>query len=108
MELPYFIRINTYFRIYTRINTYYNIIKRDEMMKISELIKILKKNGCTMVNNGGRHDIWYSPITQEKIAIPRHGSKEIATGTANGILKKQGLSNSCFISPFFPLRRDYI
>ena len=60
-------------------------------MKISELIKILKKNGCTFLQNGGRHDVWYSPITKQKLIIPRHGAKEIRTGTAEGILKKAGI-----------------
>ena len=60
-------------------------------MKISELIKILKKNGCILIRDGGRHSIWYSPITGNEFAIPRHGAKEIKTGTANRILKDAGL-----------------
>lgn len=60
-------------------------------MKISELIKILKKNGCVFLQNGGRHDMWYSPITNKKLAIPRHGAKEIKKGTAEGILKEAGI-----------------
>jgi predicted RNA binding protein YcfA (HicA-like mRNA interferase family) len=60
-------------------------------MKVSELIKLLKKGGCKIVGHGGNHDIWYSSATNQKIIVPRHGSKEIATGTANKILKDAGL-----------------
>ena len=28
-------------------------------MKISELVKILKKHGCYKKRSGGNHDIWY-------------------------------------------------
>lgn len=60
-------------------------------MKVSELIKILKKNGCSCKRHGSNHDIWYSPKTGKEFAMPRHGAKEIRTGTANGILKDAGL-----------------
>lgn len=60
-------------------------------MKISELIKILKRNGCIKVRSGANHDIWYSPITEKRIPVPRHGSQEAATGLVNGILKDAGL-----------------
>ena len=32
-------------------------------MKRSELLKILKKNGCKLIGHGGNHDLYYSPIT---------------------------------------------
>lgn len=60
-------------------------------MKTSELVKILKKGGCYIIRHGKRHDIWYSPKTGNKLEVDRHGSKEIATGTANTILKDAGL-----------------
>ena len=56
-------------------------------MKASELKKILKKGGCYFVQSGKKHDIWYSPKTGNELQIPRHDSKEVATGTANDILK---------------------
>ena len=34
-------------------------------MKYSELKKILIKNGCRFDHSGGRHEIWYSPITKK-------------------------------------------
>ena len=60
-------------------------------MKVSELIKLLKKSKCYLTEHGKEHDEWYSPITDKKFRIPRHQSKEIATGTANRILKDAGL-----------------
>lgn len=60
-------------------------------MKTSELKKILKKGGCYIIRNGKRHDIWYSPKTGNELQVPRHDSKELATGTANDILKDAGL-----------------
>lgn len=60
-------------------------------MKTSELKKILKKNGCYLRRQGGNHEIWYSPITGKVFAIGRHGSQEIATGTARKILEEAGI-----------------
>ena len=60
-------------------------------MKISELIKILKSEGCKLVESGAEHDKWFSPISNEYFRVPRHKSKEIAKGTLNAILKQAGL-----------------
>ncbi|MCD8159306.1 MAG: type II toxin-antitoxin system HicA family toxin [Clostridiales bacterium] len=60
-------------------------------MKTSELIKILKKNGCYLLRNGKKHDIWYSPKSENIFSVPRHSSKEIQIGTANNIMKDAGL-----------------
>ncbi len=60
-------------------------------MKTSELIKKLKEAGCFLVKHGKEHDTWISPLTGKKIRVPRHGSKEIKTGTATSIMKDAGL-----------------
>ena len=60
-------------------------------MKASELIKLLNKNGIYQIAEGGRHKIFYSPITQKTFSVSWHKSKEIATGTVNKILKDAGL-----------------
>ncbi len=60
-------------------------------MKVSELTKLLIKNNCKRIGNGANHDRWYSPITDKFFMVPRHPSKEIATGTLNNILKDAGL-----------------
>ena len=66
-------------------------------MKVSELVKLLKKNDCYLVEHGKEHDKWHSNIAGKNFMIPRYGSKEIATGTANRILKDAGLK----LSPSF-------
>lgn len=60
-------------------------------MKTSELIKLLKKSGCMMIEEGSRHEKWYSPITGNTFTVPRHGAKEIRTGTCQAIKKQAGL-----------------
>lgn len=60
-------------------------------MKISELKKILKKGGCYKIGEGGRHEKWFSPITNTVVAVGRHNEKDIPTGMADSILKKAGL-----------------
>ena len=60
-------------------------------MKVSELIKQLKKNHCYLVEHGKEHDKWYSEKTQKSFMVPRHGSKELPTGTANRILMDAGM-----------------
>ena len=61
------------------------------VMKISELLKILKKDGWYLYRNGGRHDIYRHPTKPNQLTIPRHGSKEVAKGTEQRILKDAGL-----------------
>lgn len=59
-------------------------------MKTQKLLKLLKKNGCSVLRNGSRHDIWYSNITDKQFSVPRHKA-EIPTGTLNNILKDAGI-----------------
>ena len=45
-------------------------------MKVSELIKLLKKSGdCYFVEHGKEHDKWHSNNTGKDFRIPRHKSK---------------------------------
>ena len=60
-------------------------------MKVSEMIKKLKKAGCYITDHGSEHDEWYSPITEKFFRVPRHPSKELKTGTAERIIKDAGL-----------------
>ena len=60
-------------------------------MKVSEIIKLLKKNKCELVLHGANHDIWHSPITGCDFTVPRHQSKELPTETADSILKSAGI-----------------
>jgi len=59
-------------------------------MKTSELLKKFRKHKIVLVEHGGRHDHYYSPITGKKFPVPRHKG-EISTGTLHSILKDAGL-----------------
>ena len=61
------------------------------MPKISEVLKKLKKDGWYLHKHGGKHDLYRHKSKPGQIPIPRHGSKELATGTLNSILKAAGL-----------------
>ena len=60
-------------------------------MKISELKRLIKKQGCKFVAHGTEHDMWMNTKTGEKTRIPRHNSQEIGTGLVQRILKDLGL-----------------
>ena len=60
-------------------------------MKVSELTKLAKKNKCFIKRHGSEHDIWVNPKTGGTVNIPRHHSKEIASGTAQNIIRELGL-----------------
>ena len=60
-------------------------------MKTSELKKQLRSGGCKQEGEFTEHERWYSPITGKHFAVPRHNSKEVASGTVNRILKDAGL-----------------
>ena len=60
-------------------------------MTTAELLHLLKKNGCTLVRNGGNHDIYFSPITGNQFPVGRHAKEEIPNGTLQNILKRAGL-----------------
>lgn len=61
-------------------------------MKVSELKKQLKQHGCYHDNQDYTgHERWYSPKTGKYFPVPRHDSKEVATGTLNRIYKDAGL-----------------
>ena len=60
-------------------------------MTTAELLRLLKKNGCTLVRNGGNHDIYFSPITSNQFPVGRHAKGEIPNGTLQNILKRAGL-----------------
>ncbi len=61
------------------------------MTKISELLRKLNKDGWYLDRHGKKHDIYIHATKEGKLILPRHGSKEIAKGTLNSILKKAGL-----------------
>lgn len=62
-------------------------------MKISELRRLLEKNGWYIDRNGANHDMYRHPDkpAEPSIAVSRHMSQELKKGTENSILKKAGL-----------------
>ncbi len=58
-------------------------------MKRRELLKQLKKEGCKLLRNGSRHDIYINPKTGQKQPIPRHS--EIDNTLAKHIKKYLGI-----------------
>jgi len=68
----------------------FNTKKGDEELKKSELVKILKRQGCQFWESGANHDKWKSP-NGNIIIVPRHEATEIATGTLKKILKMAGV-----------------
>ena len=60
-------------------------------MRVSEFIRQLKKQGIKFKKHGSRHDVYYNPKTGQETQMPRHNSKELATGTRESILEDLGL-----------------
>lgn len=58
-------------------------------MKAKELIRLLEKEGFLFVRQSGSHAI-FKKLGNKIIVVPIH-SKDIPTGTLNGILKDAGL-----------------
>ena len=61
------------------------------MPKVSELLKLLKKDGWFLYRNGSKHDIYRHPVKDNQLTVPRHAAKEMAKGTYESILKAAGL-----------------
>ena len=61
------------------------------MVKCSELLKILRKNGWFKISQKGSHLKLGHPIRSNKIIFPNHGSQELGKGLEIRILKEVGL-----------------
>ena len=60
-------------------------------MTYGELKRLLKKNGCYFLRDGGNHEIWFSPATGKKFQVARHTKQDVPTGTLQSIKKMAGL-----------------
>ena len=60
-------------------------------MKYGELKRLLKKNGCRLVEEGKNHELWLAPKTESIFPVGRHNSQEVKNGTLHAILKQAGL-----------------
>lgn len=57
-------------------------------MKYNELVRQVKELGWYLLRSTGPHDTYAHPTIEGRITMPRHGSKEVPTGTAKTILKQ--------------------
>jgi mRNA interferase HicA len=53
-----------------------------------ELDALLRQHGCRLVREGGKHEMWWSPITQKSFVVPRQLKGE---GTLRAILRDAGI-----------------
>ena len=60
-------------------------------MKYNELERLLKKAGCRLCDEEGRHPTWYSSKTGKYFQTSHHKSEEVKPGTLKSILKDAGL-----------------
>ena len=58
-------------------------------MKTGDLIRHLRKHGCRLLIEGGRHTRWLNPVTGAKVPVARH--KEISNVMANIICRQLGI-----------------
>ena len=60
-------------------------------MKVSEFIRLIKKQGMQFHDHDAKHDVYINPETGQKTRVPRHSSKELGTGIVQAMLKDLGL-----------------
>ena len=60
-------------------------------MKVSEMVKILKKDGWYIFREGGKHTLYVHPTKGGTVIVPRHPSAELKKGTEQSILKQAWL-----------------
>lgn len=58
-------------------------------MKHKDLVRALIKAGCTLLREGGKHEVYISPSNQRPFTVPRH--PEINENLAKAILKQAGI-----------------
>ena len=63
-------------------------------MRYSELKRKLRRFGCNYQSEGGRHEMWYSPITGKIFPVGRHNSEDVKSGTLRQIEKESGVKLS--------------
>lgn len=60
-------------------------------MKYSELERLLRKAGCRLIDESGRHPVWYSTISGKMFLTSHHKKEEVKPGTLKSILKDAGI-----------------
>lgn len=57
-------------------------------MKYSELKRRLRKAGCFLLQQGGRHEVWCNQANGHTTLIGRHDTEEVKTKTLQTIMKE--------------------
>jgi predicted RNA binding protein YcfA (HicA-like mRNA interferase family) len=60
-------------------------------MKFSELVRLLEKNGFSLVKEKGSIRYYGKQGHERLIRVDYHGTKEVPTGTCYAILKAAGI-----------------
>ena len=55
-------------------------------MKLRDLDRHLRGQGCVLFREGGAHTVWLNPANRKIASVPRH--REIKDGTVRGICKQ--------------------
>jgi len=56
-------------------------------MKFSELVRLLERNGFSLVKEKGSIRYYSKPGHDRLVRVDYHGSKEVPTGTCQAVLK---------------------
>jgi predicted RNA binding protein YcfA (HicA-like mRNA interferase family) len=68
-----------------------NIYITFEMVKYSELFRILKKDGWYTIRQKGSHVLMQHPEKTGQLSVPYHSGKEVKKGLLRSILKQAGI-----------------
>jgi len=60
-------------------------------MKVSEILRVLKKDGWYLHREGSNHSLYKHNTKKGTVILPRHPSQELKKETAQSILKQAGL-----------------
>jgi mRNA interferase HicA len=59
-------------------------------LKREALLRHLRRNGCQLLREGGRHSWWHNPMQNKRSAVLRH--KEIDDDLARKICRDLGIA----------------
>jgi mRNA interferase HicA len=62
-------------------------------MKRADLERHLRRHGCELLREGGKHSYWINPANGKRAPVPRHN--EIKNTTANGICRQLSIPKAC-------------
>ncbi|WP_408655960.1 type II toxin-antitoxin system HicA family toxin [Jatrophihabitans sp.] len=71
--------------------TWHQLDKRYPLIRLRDLERHLQRHGCELLRQGGRHAIWWNPVSQRRSSVPRH--REIPVTTAKAICAQLGVDS---------------